>query len=139
MPTIAWEDSFAIGHETIDAQHRQLFQAIADLDQALRKVPVDRDRVFDCMLFLLDYTQRHFTEEEAVMQSCGFPGLDEHRAQHETLIASLHALSRQISTYSATDAVINEELETFLNAEWLKTHVLESDRKLTPFLAGRPG
>lgn len=135
MPTIAWDDSIAVGNTLIDQQHQQLFRAINDLDQAIHGTAPDTDKVFQSLLFLIDYTRNHFAEEEGLMAECGYPGLEAHRAQHARLTQKLNDLSHLISRYSARDPLIAEELGAFLTGEWLRTHVIESDHQLIPYLA----
>lgn len=135
MTTTLWQDSFAVGNALIDRQHQQLFQAIHDLDHALHLPQVDTEQVFQCLVFLLDYTKTHFADEEQLMAECAYPDIEVHRTEHATLIRRLDELSHQISSYSAKDPLLGEALGEFLTGKWLQSHVIESDHLLIPYLA----
>jgi len=41
--------------------------------------------------------QKHFSEEEAYMETIGYPKLEEHRTQHQEIIDLLNTISRKSS------------------------------------------
>lgn len=77
----------------------------------------------------------HFHREEEVMRVDGYPGLPEHKSEHDQLLAELSILGRGVreSGRQSLDAELLESLK-----DWLLGHMLEQDRELAEFLK-RPG
>lgn len=83
----AWSDSYDVGIEEINRQHKVLIEIINEiinLQQNGRSKELIR-RVLDGMI---DYTVNHFGYEEYLMQKTGYPEFDEHHARHERLAIS---------------------------------------------------
>lgn len=76
-----WHSSFATGHHHIDQHHQELFHLTTLLDQAL--FSHSRDQIQDVLLFLEEYTQYHFLEEEVLMQSASYPDYHRHKHEHD--------------------------------------------------------
>ena len=58
-----WKDEWATGNANIDTQHKQLFKAINDLLEACSSGQ-GRVKLSATMQFLIDYTDKHFGDEE---------------------------------------------------------------------------
>lgn len=111
---IEWRDGFRIGLAQVDAEHRHLFMLVKSLGLA---------NVHDTLGELLEYVVTHFTNEQAVMESSGFPDFQQHLALHEQF-------SSQVAEFLANRSEWNEErvqeLRRFLN-KWLVGHILTHD------------
>jgi len=118
-----WDESMAIGHTLIDAQHKWLF-ALAK--EALQP---DVEKARGVILKLYRYTQVHFAKEEAMMKEADYPLLPEHVEQHEFLLDKVCAMSESMTT----DPSVLEELPALL-ARWLKDHIHCYDRACAPFV-----
>lgn len=127
MPVVKWDESFSVGNGLLDGQHQKLFRAINDLYDATRgrKATAESRRALE---FLIDYTRTHFADEEALMEARGYPGLAEHRAEHQELIANLQEFARRLAR-EETDPFVDEDLLFFLTGTWLVDHVMSSDQK----------
>ena len=123
MPTIAWSDDLAIDDSQIDFQHRQLIDAMGDLEEALASG--DRRRIADTVPFLRQYTQTHFADEERVLQLIAWPKLTEHREQHRGFSQRLGELD---GACSRGDLTAGTMLLGFL-ASWLAGHIRVADRE----------
>jgi hemerythrin len=131
---LEWSDSFAVGVEAIDRQHRELFARIDGLMSAMSQAK-GREVVADLLLFLGEYVQVHFADEEELMRRRGYPGLEGHVAQHRGFAATFAQLRERLSQSGPTVALTIE-----LNNKvcgWAVKHVLGSDRALGAFLQGR--
>lgn len=122
MATIAWSDDLAIDGSQIDFQHRQLIDAIADLEDAL--AAGDRARVGEAVPFLRLYAQVHFSDEERVLEMIGWPGLPEHRRQHDGFRSRMAEFENVVGR---GDLAGGTALLGFL-AAWLQAHIRGSDR-----------
>lgn len=131
-PIIAWTDVLLVGHEAIDADHRRIFEIADRLHAGLHRINED-GVVRQVMAELADYTLTHFAREEALMKEASYPGLEEHRFEHELIIYRLRNLQRQANSGRAGLA---EELEIFLD-RWLARHILTSDANIAAALRGK--
>lgn len=111
---VEWRDGFRIGVDQIDAEHRHLFVLVKALNV---------HNVQDTLGELLDYVVTHFTHEQALMESSGFPDFHQHLALHESFSSQVAEFLSNGSEW--TDERI-QELRKFLN-KWLVGHILTHD------------
>jgi CRP/FNR family transcriptional regulator len=127
-----WNPSYRIGVEAIDRQHEKLFDIGNRFHQAWRD---GARRAELCRIFgeLLGYAGYHFGEEERLMEQVGYPGLAQHRANHEELTELVNHYLAQLR-----DGVKGGERQAveFMRT-WLRAHVLDADRKIGAYLSGK--
>lgn len=111
---VEWRDGFKVGVTQIDAEHRHLFTLVKALSAA---------NVDDTLGELLDYVVTHFTNEQELMESSGFPDFRQHLALHEQFSAQV---AEFLSSSSEWDESRIQELRKFLN-KWLVGHILTHD------------
>lgn len=110
----------------IDAQHKKLFELAATFTDS-----GDQIRVMKSLAALCDYVKTHFREEEEMMASCAFPGLDAHRQQHEKcrkMLVDLLGNARSMSLDQIAD-----EVKRLVNG-WIYNHILTADFAYVPYL-----
>lgn len=122
MASIAWTDDLAIDDSQIDFQHRQLIDAIADLEDALASG--EQRRIAEALPFLRLYAQVHFADEERVLAIIAWPGLEAHRELHRGFSRRLDELDGALSR---GDLAAGSALLGFL-AAWLAGHIRGADR-----------
>ncbi len=94
-----------------------------------------RDAVKGFLLFLANYTQEHFGNEENHMKKQGFPGYSAHKNTHDALIRDVAAFLQKYDQETlGSDAVI--KVITDLGA-WTREHIRAMDQDLGRFLQGR--
>ena len=122
MALVRWDDKYLLGQEQVDAEHRSLFDLINDFYDAYME-DRDRNRVLALFNRLVDYAQKHFTNEERLMVEAGYPDLDAHRQHHERLFEQIFRLNERLQ-----DRAINPEHDTvkFLR-NWLGDHIVHDD------------
>jgi hemerythrin len=127
-----WNNSYAIGIASIDAQHRTLFDLSAKLHQAM-SAGQGKAAVGPILERLLQYTQAHFAHEERLMRIHDYPDFVAHKAQHD-------ALTKQVADFSAKfksgQGAITVQLLQFLK-NWLVNHIKGTDMKYVPHLAAK--
>ena len=121
-----WSDDFSIGIPEIDEDHKRLVQCLDDLFTACfaGQGPQVLSPILDR---LMDYTRQHFSHEEDVMRKVGYPGLDDHRAEHAALVLELDDIIEQ-HRIGDTHELSNQTLQ-FLE-DWLSHHILVEDKKI---------
>ena len=126
-----WSDSFAVGIPQIDAQHKQLFEIISDLHEAMknRRSSLIMEQTLNK---LVDYTVKHFGTEEALLRTRNYSELLQHKVIHEQFTARIKKFQEQ---HQAGAALINIELMEMLQ-KWLVGHIQGTDMKYVRELSG---
>jgi hemerythrin len=131
---IEWNDSYAVGVEVIDAQHRELFRRISSLVEAMG-TGQGKDQVADVIRFLGDYVVVHFQTEEQLMDQRGFPEAVAHKKEHADFAATLARLKAQLTAEGPSAALAIDVNNKVCN--WMVRHLLGTDRTLATFLKGK--
>lgn len=132
MPAIAWTEEFSVGVESLDAQHRRLFDVVNELDEAIEKLRGQR-AMTRVLRELVGYTQEHFAFEERLMAEAEYPDLADHQAKHRAIIQKIERFEYELNVEKQR---ISREVRDFLQ-HWLLTHIAEEDKAYVPALAGR--
>jgi hemerythrin len=125
MPIFLWKKSYEIGIAEIDNQHRNLVGIINELSDAMmnRKGYIIVPKILEK---LVDYIQFHFTTEEEIMRETKYPALDEHCQEHLSMTTKVLEFKR---SYAKDHEINTGEVLNFL-CDWLKEHIVVSDKKL---------
>ena len=85
MALLTWSHASSVGVRSMDVQHGILLDTMNEIRQNLMAgcTPEQLDEQSNR---LLEFARIHFASEEALLESHGFPGLTEHRAEHERLL-----------------------------------------------------
>ncbi|NDP41022.1 MAG: hemerythrin family protein [Rhodoferax sp.] len=121
---IEWHDSYAIGNQEIDTQHRELFHKAIVLLEAK-----DKAGLTDAVMGFFQYVRDHFTHEEELMRHLKYPSINEHMQEHDDLVSGLNS----IATGIAAETLDRNKLAVFLS-DWLTDHIGHSDAKLAAYL-----
>lgn len=126
-----WLDLYSTGIETLDRQHENLTDLLNCLNEAWRT-----GKSHDVLLFrldqFLDAVGAHFRDEEKLMEEKEYPGLDLHRAEHDFLLVQVLQFRTQFAT---NEVELTESMLDFFR-DWLRDHILISDRRLGRFVQG---
>jgi hemerythrin len=119
---VQWDDSYSLGLQQIDEQHKVLFDIMNHLWSAIvrRAESEEMQQILD---ELERYTVSHFSAEEAFMQDAGFAGLDGHRAQHVHFVERIRNARNDVRAGKQ----VSLELLQFLR-DWLVRHIQAEDR-----------
>jgi hemerythrin len=123
---------YSVKVASLDRQHEKLFRIVDELHEALGRAQ-GKTVVDGSLKKLIDYTMIHFTAEEALLRNTAYPELSAHVAEHCKLRSRIEALREQ---YAKGDRDVPGRLMTFL-LDWLKTHILNEDKKYGAFLNGK--
>ena len=125
-----WKDEYTVGVGSVDAKHRSLFGIAAELHAAM-SAGQGKALLGKILDRLVQYTAMHFAHEERLMRQ--YPGLAPHKAEHDALTAQVLQFQADFKSGRATMTV---QLLMFLK-DWLQTHIMGSDQKYGPYLAGK--
>ncbi|MBN2090991.1 hemerythrin family protein [candidate division KSB1 bacterium] len=129
MADLIWTDEFKIGNEKVDHQHETLFQLVNEFLASIRegRARADIEKVFNV---LANYTQTHFADEESLFVNTKYPFSKKHIEEHRALIQRVSELK---DDYDTGKTFMSLSVFSFLR-EWLKHHIIETDKKITPFI-----
>ena len=131
MSAIAWSESYSVGVAAIDDQHRQLFEILNKLDEAIEKSRGQRV-LTQVLREMVGYTQEHFAFEEKLMAEAGYPGLQAHQAKHRRIIQKVERFDYELNIEGRR---ISREVRDFLQ-QWLVSHIAEEDMAYAGALSG---
>jgi len=128
MSQIEWTEDLSVGLPEIDNQHKQLISIYNDLFSAIER---NEGEVILGNIFkrLKEYTDSHFKDEEAYMQSIGYPMLGEHASEHILLLVRV----QMMWNLSKHDKTIEPDGVAHFLREWIVDHVSTSDRQIGEF------
>ena len=124
MALIKWRDSYSVGVEQFDNEHKTILRLINEMFEVV-KDKHDQISVNYEVDKLINYTKKHFRNEETALEQAEFELLDEHKAIHKRLVREAIDFKEKIE--NNTDG-INSDFYLFLR-DWLLKHILEEDMK----------
>jgi methyl-accepting chemotaxis protein len=131
VPDYVWDQTFATGNETIDNQHKTLFDALNRLLAAMRKGKAG-DELKKALDFLSDYTVKHFFDEEQIQKRASYPDYPNHHKMHESFKKTVKELGGELIMKGASEKLVSEVRQKIGN--WLVTHIKGQDIKLGLYL-----
>lgn len=136
---LEWRDEWTLEVGFMDEDHRHLASLInrlaRDFGPHLQSGQLppspEAPSLADALDELYRAAREHFHREEDVMRNDGYPDFDDHKADHDLLLAELSVLTRELQETDTLhlDAEVLDNLK-----DWLLGHVLDYDRRLADFL-----
>ena len=126
---IEWSDSFSIGVQTVDEQHKGLVAMLNEINDGINGGwgKQARDEVLNK---LVEYTVVNFNTEESLMTISNYSGLAAHKQHHEQLIAMV---KEYLAKYEKDPSASNYDLLFFLK-RWLVEHIMKDDKAMGEYL-----
>lgn len=116
----------------MDDQHGILMDAINELRQALIR-GCGREKISELLDQLIEFTRMHFSSEEQLMAQTGFPGLEEHRAEHHRMLAEILQAAHRLQYGEGLQL---RPLLCGMHDRFLE-HIESIDRQYSPWLRER--
>ena len=119
---IIWDQTFSVGIERIDEQHKNLIKMINTIID-VSGTDVSREVISTVLNNMQQYATEHFDTEEKYMIKYGFSGYNQHKAAHtgyKRRAAMLCVEAMQQSKAAETDIL------EFLASWWIR-HLLKMD------------
>jgi len=132
----AVDPAIIVGIEEIDKQHEELLDRMELLRDYLRRGQ-SRDAVRDTLKFLESYVVEHFATEVRYMQQYRYPGMAEHKDEHETFLRDFTAFKEKYTAQQArgeSTTFLGLEIVRKLNA-WFTNHIATTDTSMGAYLA----
>ena len=121
---IIWEERFSSGVESVDRQHRMLFEFFNDFEDCIKtgKGELYLDTSF-CLLEA--YAKAHFKFEENCMQERQCPFAKQNFDAHQVFIVKIQESKTKFSAGGCAHEVLIE-IHDFLE-NWITTHIIAID------------
>ena len=132
MAYFDWSAKFETGIPKIDEQHKKLVSLINELYEAMLKGQ-GKESMGVVLNALAEYTQYHFSTEEAAFKKYGYPNAAPHAIMHQAFIAKV---GDWIDKQKRGSLVISVEVLEFLTT-WIKNHIQKEDMQYVPTLSGK--
>jgi hemerythrin len=129
MEPVEWSERFSVGVKELDQQHQQLIKLLNILISTRGTISPHSETVSDTLMAMTRYAQMHFKTEERLMETYGYPGLEEQKKQHRDFRKSTVDFST--AAYYGIDQVPEALLEYLVN--WWVYHILEDDMAYRSF------
>lgn len=126
---VSWDDSYSVGIQVIDDDHKKLMQLINNLQSAVL-YPTDASFERAALDELVAYTKYHFQREEELMQQYEYPDFAEHKKQHDAMIAKV---AGYLEAYEKDREGTVKELTVILK-DWLIKHISGTDQEYSGYL-----
>ena len=129
MSLIEWDNSFSVGNQQIDEQHKKFLHIIDTLYDAMKKGEGE-DVLLTVLKELRHHVQDHFKTEESLMKIYSYPNISSHKAEHEEAILTVNKFFIE---YERHDDKLSIDVLNFLS-NWFQNHILRTDREYIPYL-----
>lgn len=127
---VTWDESYAVGIELVDKQHKHLINLTNQLYNACLGDKAELEDTFkDVMKELVDYVMVHFKDEEKIMAQINYPDIKEHKQKHELFIKEILS---SVSAYSSGKQFVPNAFVRFLR-DWLFNHILLTDKEMARY------
>jgi hemerythrin len=128
---IVWTANLATGINEIDSQHKELFNKINNLINAMSKGE-GKKVIEDVFKFLTEYCKVHFNMEEGLMTSKKYPDFASHKQLHNGFMTKLAELKKRVDTEGVSSTIVIDAQP--LLVDWWYNHINKVDKALGEFL-----
>jgi hemerythrin-like metal-binding protein len=121
--------SSSVDVRAMDDQHGILMDTLNELRLAVVR-GLDRQEVLETLDRLIQFTRMHFWSEEQLMEKYQFPGLAEHRIEHQRLLSQIQ---ESASKMQHAETMHMRPLLGFLR-DGYREHIEGTDKEYGPWL-----
>jgi hemerythrin len=104
MALTMWNDSYSVKVEKLDAQHKNVFEMINDLADAMRKGQ-GAAAIQPTLTRLMEHLRIHLRDEENLMQKCGYSELSAHQEEHRRYVLRVEMFKTDLEKTGNEDTV----------------------------------
>ncbi|KUO75866.1 MAG: hemerythrin [Desulfosporosinus sp. BRH_c37] len=130
-----WKDTYKVGVEIIDEQHKELFRRISEFLFSLRNEGHWEDKlpkVKETLEFMQGYVVIHFEDEEEYQKKINYPELMIHKEIHDQFKREMITFSERFNDSDFDEVQVQKFARTLL--AWLIKHVAGDDKKIADFI-----
>jgi len=128
----SWKPAYSVGITAFDDEHKKLFELILQMHHALKHMP-SKEEARTVLAELKEYTESHFSQEEAMMEKHGYPELEKHKMEHQEMISKVQEFQQD---FESNDVAVSKETLRYLQ-DWLTNHILKTDKQYSDFFKSK--
>jgi hemerythrin len=122
---VTWTQTFSVGVQIIDDQHKTLFRLINDMyHHSSGDEWEEREYFKEVIHESVKYIKIHFSTEEKIMVTTKYPGYGEHKKEHDLFVLTV---IEKVKDFEAGKRLILANFTKFLK-EWILTHIAVKDK-----------
>ena len=129
METIQWSESISVDNYEIDNQHKYLIQLTNNLILN-SNAKVNSVIIGETLQKLYKYIKEHFKDEEALLEKCNYPKLEEHKEEHKKFVLKIVRFCKDVLDGKST---VTEEMISFL-VDWILNHTSVDDQDYKSYI-----
>jgi hemerythrin len=126
---ILWENSYSVGNDTIDTQHKIFISIINELYESF----VDQTtsiKLVEIIDKLIDYSNYHFKTEEELIVKHNYPDIEAHMAAHDAFRIKMQEFRDEVKSNKSS---LTFQLMNYLR-NWLLLHLKDEDQQYATFI-----
>ena len=128
---VRWGENYATGINLIDEQHKELVKLTNELYGAcLTSEEEVHDTFKEVMGRMVEYVRFHFTVELELLNRVKYPGYDDHKSQHDSLVRKILEAAKEYKEGNRYAA--NYFVRTL--KEWVFGHIAVSDKLYAAYI-----
>lgn len=126
LQKIEWNESYSVGIEAIDRQHKRLVEIINNLNELIAKGEKAYEANYSSVFEeLLKYTEYHFSyEEDEFIDKFQYHSADIHKATHRSFV---RGLNDKLAQSNVATLEVGKQLYKNLST-WLLNHIAKADK-----------
>jgi len=126
---LTWNYACTVGVRSMDDQHGILMDTMNELRLAVVRGS-GREQVCEVLDRLIEFTRMHFSSEEKLLNQYLYPGREEHRTEHQRILAQILQTSHRVQH---GEQMQMRPLLCFLRESYSE-HIESMDREYGPWL-----
>ena len=127
---LVWDKKYELGNIQLDMQHKSLCDMVNNLVRRCEQEH-SMESIQKTLEYLEDYTEHHFSSEEAFQLDIGFPGYEKHKQLHDEFKATIGGLAREFAINGSSYELINKVCKDVI--VWLSDHMQNVDSKIVSY------
>jgi hemerythrin len=127
---VEWDDSYSVGVELIDSQHKELVKMTNELFLGCQKGGAAAEIYFmKTIQGAVKYVKTHFSTEEIIMERLKYPEFLTHKKEHENFVSKV---LKEVKDFESAKNFAPLEFARYLQ-DWVLNHIAKSDKKYGAF------
>jgi len=128
---VQWDDSYSIGIDLIDKQHKHLFDFTNMLYEGCRRgETAAKEHFVETLHKTVDYVTGHFSTEERIMEKINYPDTANHKKEHTDFVKKVMESQKDLEEGKKGVAI---KFVQFLR-DWILSHIAVCDKKFGDYL-----
>jgi hemerythrin len=128
---VEWDEKYSIGIPLIDDQHKKLIEMTNTLYRGCLGGPETADAYFkEAIQGTVDYVKYHFAMEEKLLEQVQYPGLAEHKKQHQGFIRKI---LEDVQNFQQGKKFVPNTFVRFLK-DWILSHIALMDTQYAAYI-----